>query len=167
MKRILAPTFVLAVSLAGIAGCADQGTGSSAGSTADPTAEATAEAGPRTSDAPKNVLPLDFSRSGGFTGGEDRLHIDADGTLTVTREGVTGKPVTLDPNVLAELKRVLAEPKTAATGGGICADGYQYRVITPSWAYLTDDCSRAGSELDHTLDLLVPLLKGAAAPGPS
>jgi hypothetical protein len=158
MTRIFVPIFVLTVSLAGITGCAAQGAGPAVGTTAGAT--------PQTSTPAETVLPLDFSRTGGLAGRDERLHIDTDGTLTVTRGGVTGKPVKLDPSVVAALKQVLVEPAPAASSSAVCSDGYRYRLSTPSWTYTADDCSGSQSEFDRTLDLLVPLLQGAV-PSPS
>ncbi|AEV83504.1 hypothetical protein ACWT_2938 [Actinoplanes sp. SE50] len=142
MTRLLAPVLLLTL----VAACAAAPAG---GST------------PQVSGAPDRVFPLDFSRSGGFAGRSDRLHIDADGRMTVTRQGAgSSGPVAVDRTVLDALRQVLAtaDPIPSASSG-ICADGYRYRISTPSWSVSTDDCAEHHESLDRALELLVPLLR--------
>ncbi|GIF05418.1 hypothetical protein Asi03nite_29560 [Actinoplanes siamensis] len=148
------PALVLS---SGLAGCAGQGAAGTTGAT------------PRTgSPAPAAVLPLDFSRTGGFAGFDDHLHIEPDGTATVTHRGVTGRPLALDADRIAALRQVLAEPglaraTTPAATTAICADGFRYALSTPSWTLTSDDCSGARPQLDRVLELLVPLVRSDPA----
>ncbi|MFI1993364.1 hypothetical protein [Actinoplanes sp. NPDC020271] len=138
-----------------IAGCADQ-TGAPGGSTPRVSGDAATPAAA--------MFPLDFSRTGGFAGFDDRLHLGADGMMTVSHKGVGGPPVAADPAVVAALQQVLSAPNLAtaspSAGSAICADGFRYRLATPSWTYTADDCSGGHSELERVLELLLPLLKG-------
>ncbi len=109
------------------------------------------------------VFPVDFSRSGGIAGFDDRLHIDADGMMTVSHRGSTGAPVKADPAVVAALQQVLSAPSLATAkplaSSAICADGFRYRLSTPAWTYSADDCSGNHPEIERVLDVLLPLLK--------
>ena len=110
------------------------------------------------------AFPLEISRTGGLVGINEQASISADGTVTVTRDGVAGTPRPLDENTFAELKQLLAEvpaagPSPAPSNTGVCADGYQYRLRTPSWSTTTDDCSLTGrSALAPVVQLLTSLL---------
>ncbi|GAA2873190.1 hypothetical protein Acy02nite_30840 [Actinoplanes cyaneus] len=153
MTRSLVPALLL---LAVIAGCADQTAGAPGGSTPQVSGGATTPAAA--------VFPLDFSRTGGFAGFDDRLHLGADGMMTVSHRGVAGQPVAADPAVISALQQVLSASKLAVAspskGSAVCADGFRYRLVTPSWTYTADDCSGDHPEFERALDLLMPLLKG-------
>ncbi|WP_436534174.1 hypothetical protein [Actinoplanes sp. HUAS TT8] len=159
MNRSLVPALLLPLI---IAGCADQTTGSATATGATPQVSA--------ASADPAVFPLDFARTGGFAGFDDRLHIGADGTMTVSRRGVSSAPVATDATVLAALQQVLTAPNLTtaapASSAPVCADGFRYRLTTPGWTYTADDCSGEHPELERALDLLMPLLQ-AGGPSPS
>lgn len=119
---------------------------------------------------PAAELPLEFRRTGGFVGADDRATISTEGVVTVSRRGTSGTSVTLDPARLSDLRRLLADPAlvaqdSAPASTAVCVDGYVYRVRTPSWSAVTDDCSHRGRPaLDPVIQFLVPLLNGAATP---
>ncbi|BCY09577.1 hypothetical protein [Actinoplanes sp. L3-i22] len=148
-------TLVLTIGLATIAGCAQQDSGTSAGAT------------PQTSNVPATtgattMFPLDFSRTGGIAGLDDHVHIDPDGTMTVAHKGNTAQPVQLGAPVLAALEQVLPaeSPKEPSAKSAICADGFVYQLTTPAWTYTADDCSGNSPDLEHALDVLMPMLQG-------
>ncbi|MFI6074035.1 hypothetical protein ACIA5C_20940 [Actinoplanes sp. NPDC051343] len=112
------------------------------------------------------VLPLDFARRGGLAGVDARLHITDDGWVTVSNDGVTGRPKALDASQLATLKQVLADatpskPRSVATAIR-CADGFKYLIGTPSWTVTTDGCVSHTPAFDRALTLLLPLLQADA-----
>jgi hypothetical protein len=155
MIRTRTSILVLTVGLTAIAGCAQPGAGSSAGAT------------PQTSSLPATtaaatMFPLDFSRTGGFAGFDDHVHIDPDGTMTVTRKATTAEPVKLGAPVLDALQQALPaeSPRTPSSKSAICADGFVYRITTPAWKYTADDCSGNSPDVGRALDLLMPLLQG-------
>jgi hypothetical protein len=95
-----------------------------------------------------------------------RLHITDDGLVTVTNDGVTGKPEVLDASRLATLKQALADatpskPRSAATAIR-CADGFKYLISTPSWTVTSDDCASNTPAFDRALTVLLPLLQPPA-----
>lgn len=160
MRRNYTAALTVAFVLGATPGCAGPVTGSDTAPSAAPSASRPTSSG---------VLPLDFARSGGLAGLDARLHITEGGGITVTNDGVTGKPRKLDPGRLAEIKRALAEaappqPDTTATAVR-CLDGFQYWMRTPSWSITADDCAAHTPAFDHAVALLLPLLRpDASAP---
>ncbi|KUL41342.1 hypothetical protein [Actinoplanes awajinensis] len=110
---------------------------------------------------------MDFSRSGGFAGLDERLHIDADGTATVTRKGRAGKPVQLTTTQLAALRKALSDPALDAPADApadprACADAFQYEIRTPSWRGSADDCNPGTPAMQKVLSALTPLLQATS-----
>jgi hypothetical protein len=97
------------------------------------------------STGPIAVLPLEFSRTGGFAGVQDNAVISADGLLTVSRDGTTGKPTPLGAAQLGELRSLLSDPALAVQvsppADTVCNDGYVHQVRTPNWTATGDDCT--------------------------
>ena len=56
----------------------------------------------------ESSLLIEFQRSGGIRGTDDRLTIDSDGTATLTRDGATST-ITIDRSVIDRLRRALRE----------------------------------------------------------
>ena len=94
------------------------------------------------------MLPLDFTRTGGFAGVNDHLSIAADGTVTIKRRSGAAKSTPLSTAKLAQLKRLLADPaltgptQPPASRGTVCSDGFVYRFQTPSWTQVIDNCGK-------------------------
>nr|WP_221383141.1 hypothetical protein [Actinoplanes polyasparticus] len=106
-----------------------------------------------------DVLPLDFSRTGGLAGVSEQLHVDTDGTVTSSQQN----RFRLGADRLAELKQLLADPAlktpvSRSTSGPVCSDGYIYRVHTPSWSRTADDCSPDQPAFDRVVQLLLSLV---------
>ena len=167
MPRKLSFAVVAALLAVTIPGCSSPNADPPpAGSVAPPgsPAEPGGRSAPPSSRA-ADVLPLEFRRTGGFIGADDRVSISADGVVTVSRKDVTGTPFTLDAARLAELRRLLTEPApvepaSRPTKPAVCNDGYVYQIRTSSWSVATDDCSRQRRPaLDPVLQLLVSLLR--------
>ncbi|MEV6844620.1 hypothetical protein [Actinoplanes sp. NPDC051411] len=159
MRKTHTAVLAAVVVLGAMSGCArpDAGTG--------PNASAGTPGASRPSAG--DVLPLDFARTGGLAGLDAHLHITDDGQVTVTNDGVTGKPKVLDTGRLATLKRALTEaappkPGTVATAVR-CADGFRYLIRTPSWSITADDCAAHTPAFDRAVALLLPLLQARAS----
>ncbi len=56
----------------------------------------------------ESSLLIEFQRSGGIRGTDDRLTIHSDGTATLTRDGATST-ITIDRSVMDRLRRALRE----------------------------------------------------------
>lgn len=56
----------------------------------------------------ESSLLIEFQRSGGIRGTDDRLTIDSDGMATLTRDGATST-ITIDRSVMDRLRRALRE----------------------------------------------------------
>lgn len=56
----------------------------------------------------ESSLLIEFQRSGGIRGTDDRLTIDGDGTATLTRNGATST-ITIDGSVMNRLRRAVRE----------------------------------------------------------
>jgi hypothetical protein len=131
---------------------------------ARPTPSSTAPAAPATSapTTPERALPLILSRSGGIAGVQDQVKIDPDGTATVTHRA--GNPTTSRLSVaeLAVLRRLLTDPALAreakaTSGTGVCADGFQYVLRTPTLSMKTTDCGRSNHPtLAKVISLVLP-----------
>lgn len=150
-KTFASFALLLTIVVAGISGCATP-------KISPPIARHTspAAAGP---SATGDVLPLDFSRTGGLAGVDEQLHVEIDGTVTSSHQN----RFRLGADRLAELKQVLADPVLKApvsrsASGPVCSDGYIYRVHTPSWSRTADDCSPDQPAFDRVVQLLLPLV---------
>jgi hypothetical protein len=111
------------------------------------------------------MLPLDFTRTGGFAGVDDHLSIAANGTVTVKRRSGAAKSTKLSTAKLAELKRLLADPaltgptQPPASRGAVCSDGFVYRFQTPSWTQVIDGCGGpTRPPVQRVLKFVAPLL---------
>lgn len=111
------------------------------------------------------MLPLDFTRTGGFAGVDDHLTIAADGAVTIKRRSATAKADPLSAAKLAELQRLLADPaltsasQPPANRDAVCADGFIYRFRTPSWTLLLDNCGGTNRPaVERLLKFIAPLL---------
>ena len=152
--------WTLVVLITAAAGCANPGTSPQTGITGSASAGVTA----------LNALPIEFSRTGGLVGVDEQATVSAEGLVTITRGGASDTPQPLDGATFAQLKQLLADvpasgPSPTPSSAGVCADGYQYRLRTPSWSAATDDCSLQNWPiLAPIVRLLTPLLGATAAP---
>ncbi len=106
----------------------------------------------------ENSLLIEFQRSGGIRGTDDRLTIDGDGTATLTRNGATST-ITIDRSVMDRLHRVLREiefdklvVEDSPRRGG---DAYEYAIT-----YRNRTLRARATALPKPLRPLVELLDG-------
>ncbi|WP_164465960.1 hypothetical protein [Actinoplanes teichomyceticus] len=162
-----------ALLLAAAAGCAEgePASGPSSAATTPPPVATSATAPPVPSAPPEpgattepaatvsNAFPLTVTRRGGFAGLDESASIAADGSATLTREGRAPEPVRVPAATTAELRRLLSTPDLAARaapspGAPVCADGYEYRFVTPSATTVVPDCGGGhGAALDRLLSI--------------
>ncbi|MEV4637865.1 hypothetical protein AB0J80_10965 [Actinoplanes sp. NPDC049548] len=110
----------------------------------------------RSAAGASKAFPLEVARRGGFAGVDDHASISADGSAVVTRGGRPKVRTSVPPATMAELRKLLAAPNLAdqATGGGICNDGYEYEIVSPSFTTRVQDCGgQHGPELDRLLTI--------------
>ncbi len=106
----------------------------------------------------ENSLLIEFQRSGGIRGTDDRLTIDGDGTATLTRNGATST-ITIDRSVMDRLRRALREiefdklvVEDSPRRGG---DAYEYAIT-----YRNRTLRARETALPKPLRPLVELLDG-------
>jgi hypothetical protein len=127
-----------------------------------PVTSTRASSTPTTPATQDRALPLTLSRTGGIAGVQDQVEVDPDGTATVIRRGGTPATSTLSAADLAALRRLLTDPALAreakvTAGNGVCADGFQYTLRTPSVTMKTDDCGRSDRPtLAKIISLVLP-----------
>ncbi|WP_249998301.1 hypothetical protein [Actinoplanes sp. M2I2] len=164
-RRFAAPALLLMLAIA-VGGCASADT-PPPGRNTSPTG--TPPPGPDTSPpVADEVLPLDFSRTGGLAGVDEQVRVGTDGTVTTSERS----PFRLDADRLAALRQALSEPAlrspaSRSATGAVCSDGYLYRVRTPSWARTADDCAPRQPAFDRVVALLLPLVRSDPAETPS
>ncbi|MFD0521989.1 hypothetical protein [Paractinoplanes durhamensis] len=106
-----------ALLLGGVAGCA--------------TNEQPAAPAPAASPAIP-MFPVTITRRGGFAGVDDRAQITADGSTVVTHRGKPPVRGSLPAGTMADLRQLLIAPDFTTDSPPVCADGYEYEVISAS-----------------------------------
>ena len=111
----------------------------------------------------ENSLLIEFHRSGGIRGTDDRLTIDGDGTATVTRHGTTST-ITIDQAVMDRLRRALLEIEfdklvvdDSPRRGG---DAYEYAITYRNRTLRARETALPGA-LRPIVELLDGILDGA------
>jgi hypothetical protein len=107
--------------------------------------------------------PIDFSVSGGFTGGGDgtALHIELDGTATRSTESGGSQTATLDAATLDDLDRKIVDaqfPSLAPVYSCNCADSFIYNVSVQldgsTHTIAADSLAALPDRLDAVIDTL-------------
>jgi hypothetical protein len=106
-------------------------------------------------------FPFTVNRRGGFAGVDDRAEVSADGIVVVTTRDRSVAPKSVPVATMDELRRLLTSPDftggaTAATAP-TCADGFEYRLVTPAASRTVHDC---GDSHGATVDRLVAISAG-------
>ena len=106
----------------------------------------------------ESSLLIEFQRSGGIRGSDDRLTIDDEGTATLTRDGATSA-ITIDGSVMNRLRQALREiefdklvVEDSPRRGG---DAYEYAIT-----YQGSTVRAPETALPESLRPLVELLDG-------
>ncbi|WIM98553.1 hypothetical protein ACTOB_002156 [Actinoplanes oblitus] len=111
-------------------------------------------------------FPLTVTRRGGFAGVDDSVRIAADGSAVVTHRGRPPVRTAVSAATMAELRQLLAGP--ASTGRGtssvspaVCADGYEYEIVTGSATTAVHGCDTAHAIAQNpVLTLVAGLFEG-------
>ncbi|GGK25758.1 hypothetical protein GCM10010124_17890 [Pilimelia terevasa] len=123
--RVRFATVVAVISVVLLGGCTPKG---------GPAATPSPSAPPTTTPAPTptGAELVDYRRTGGLAGVEDRLTVGEDGRYALAVRGARPRTGELQPEELAELRRVLTAARIAsvrqpgATGG--VSDGFHYEL---------------------------------------